>query len=153
MDGEMKSMRMDGGSRQMNRQDQVQDGGRRRAMRHLGKAVEPVGGFEVKNVEAKYKPKYIMHDRWCPVWLMLNYDSGAAVTALLVSVAGDLPLEKRGEFRAALGAVIPDMGKIKMMSTDESGLERSIRGHITEVAKPLLRCCGAPEEMGLSSLR
>ena len=96
----------------MNRQDQVQDCGRRRAMRHLGKPVEPVGGLEVKNVEAKYKPKYIKHDRWCPEWLMLNYGSGAAVTALPVSVAGDLPLEKRGEFRAASGAVIPDMGKI-----------------------------------------
>ena len=70
--------------------------------------------------------------------LMLNYDSGAAVTALPVAVAGDLPLEKRGEFRVASGAVIPNMGKIKMKSTDESGVARSIRGHITEVSKPLL---------------
>ena len=114
--------------------------------------MEPVGGLEAKNVEAKYKPKYIKHDRWCPEWLMLNYDSGAAVTALPVSVAGDLRLEKRCEFRAASGAVIPDMGKIKMMSTDESGLERSIRGHITEVAKPLLRSAELPKRWD-SSLR
>ena len=69
---------------------------------------------------------------------MQNCDSGAAVTALPVAVAGDLPLEKRGEFRVASGAVIPNLGKIKMKSTDESGVARSIRGHITEVAKPLL---------------
>ena len=69
---------------------------------------------------------------------MLHYDSGAAVTALPVAVAGDLPLEKQGEFRVASGAVIPNLGKIKMKSTDESGVARSIRGHITEVAKPLL---------------
>ena len=44
---------------------------------------------------------------------MLNYDSGAAVTALPIAVAGDLPLEKRGEFRVASEAVIPNLGKIK----------------------------------------
>ena len=69
---------------------------------------------------------------------MLNYDSGAALTALPVAVAGDLPLEKRGEFRVASGAVIPNLGKIKMQSTDESGVARLVRGHITEGAKPLL---------------
>ena len=51
---------------------------------------------------------------------------------------GDLPLEKQGEFRVALGAVIHNLGMIKMKSTDESGVARSIRGHITEVAKPLV---------------
>ena len=60
------------------------------------------------------------------------------MTALLVAVARDLPLVKRGEFRVASGAVIQNWCKIKMKSTDESGVARSIRGHITEVAKPLL---------------
>ena len=69
---------------------------------------------------------------------MLNYDSGAAVTALPIAVAGDLPLAKRGEFRVASGAAIPNLGKIKMKSTDESGIERTLRGNNTEVAKPLL---------------
>ena len=69
---------------------------------------------------------------------MLNYDSGAAVTALPFAVAGDLILEKQGEFRVASGAVIPNLGKIKMKWKDESGVARSIRGHTTEVAKPLL---------------
>ena len=94
----------------------------------------PVGAIEVNSVE----PRYIRHDRWGQEWLMQNGDTGAAVTALPVAVAGDLPLEKRGEFRVASGAVIPNLGKIKMKSTDESGVARSIRGHITEVAKPLL---------------
>ena len=94
----------------------------------------PAGGFEINSVE----PKYIKHDRWGQEWLMLSCDSGASVTALLVAVAGDPPLEKRGEFRVASGAFTPNLGKIKMKSTDESGVARSIRGHITEVAKPLL---------------
>ena len=83
----------------------------------------------------------------------MNYDSGAAVTALPVAVAGNLLLEKRGEFRVASGAVVPNFGKIKMKSTDESGVARSIRGHITEVAKTAAECCGGLEEMGLPSLR
>ena len=79
-------------------------------------------------------PKYI-HDELGQEW-MLNYD-GAAVTGLPVS-AGNLPLEKRGEFRVASGATIPNLGKIEMESTDESGIVKSIRGHVPEVAKPLL---------------
>ena len=63
---------------------------------------------------------------------MLNYDSDAVVTALPITVAGDLSLEKRGEFRVVSGVVIPNLDKIKMKSTDESGI---VRGNITEVAK------------------
>ena len=60
---------------------------------------------------------------------------------LPVAVAGDLPLEKRGEFRVTSGAVIPNLGKIKMMSTDESGVQASAKRR------------GGVQEMGLSSLR
>ena len=70
---------------------------------------------------------------------------GAAVTALLVAAARDLPLDKQCEFRVASGAVIPNLGKIKLKSTDESGFAGLIRGLITDVAKPLLsaRCGGS----------
>ena len=61
---------------------------------------EQVGGFEISNVE----PKYIKHDRWGREWLMLNSDSGAAVTALPVAEAGGLPPEKQGELGVASGA-------------------------------------------------
>ena len=94
----------------------------------------PVGGIEMNSIETKY----IKQDRWGQEWLMLNNDSGAAVTALPTAVAGDLPLEKRGEFRVASGAVIPNLGKIKMKSKDESGIEVTLRGNITEFVKPLL---------------
>ena len=50
--------------------------------------------------DQQVEPKYIKHDRWGRVWLMLNCDIGAPVTALPVSVAGNLPLEKRGEFES-----------------------------------------------------
>ena len=60
------------------------------------------------------------------------------MTAFPNAVAGNLPLEKCGEFRVASGAVIPNLGRIKMKSTDESGIERTLQGNITEVSKPLL---------------
>ena len=69
--------------------------------------------------------------------------SGAAVTALPVAVARDLPLEKRGEFRVASGAVI------KMKPTDESGDSRTHHGSCQTSAE---RYEGL-QEMGLSSLR
>ena len=62
----------------------------------------PVGGIEMNSIETKY----IKQDQLGQECLRLNYDSGAAVMALPVAVAGDLPLEKRGEFRVASGAVI-----------------------------------------------
>ena len=49
--------------------------------------------------------KYIEQDHLGQKWLRLNYDSGAAATALPIAVAGNLPLEKCGEFRVASGAV------------------------------------------------
>ena len=58
--------------------------------------------------------KYIEQDELGQNWLRLNYDSGAAVTALPIAIAGDLPLEKCGEFRVASAAVIPNLGKVKM---------------------------------------
>ena len=61
-------------------------------------------------------------------WLRLTYDSGAAAIALPIAIAGDLPLKKCGEFRVASVATIPNLGKIKMKSTDESGIERTLRG-------------------------
>ena len=88
--------------------------------------------------------KYIEQDESGQNWLMLNYDcGGAAVTALPIAIAGDLPLEKCGEFRVASGAVIPNLGKIKMKSMDENGIERTVRGNITEVSKPLLSAAEA----------
>ena len=107
-------------------------------IRHLGNQKDQEGGFEINSVE----PKYIKHDRWEQEWLMLNYDSGAAVTALPVAVAGDLPLDKRGEFRVASGAVIPNLGKIKMKcGTHHGSCQASTEG------------CGGLQEVGLSSLR
>ena len=99
----------------------------------------PVGGFEMNSIETKN----IEQDELGQKWLRLNYDSGAAVTALPIAIAGNLPLEKCGEFRVASGATIPNLVKIKMKSTDESGIESTHRGNITEVSKPLL---GAAED-------
>ena len=84
---------------------------------------EPVCGFEINNIEPKHMPKYIKQDEWGQEWT--------------VSVAENLHLEKGGQFRVASGAANPNLGNIKMESMGESGIVRSIRGHIIEVAKPL----------------
>ena len=99
----------------------------------------PIGGLEMNSIETKY----IEQDGLGQNWLRLNYNSGAAVTALPIVIAGDLPLEKCGEFRVASGAVLPNLGKIKIKSMDESGIERTVRGNITEVSKPLLSAAEA----------
>ena len=93
----------------------------------------PVGGIEMNNIETKY----IKQDRWGQEWLMLNCDSGAAVTALPIAFAGNLSLEKRGEFRVASGAVTFNLGKIKMKSTDE----RESREHFEETSRKLPNRC------------
>ena len=93
----------------------------------------PVGGIEMNNIETKY----IKQDRWGQEWLMLNCDSGAAVTALPIAVGGDMPLEKRSEFRVASGAVTSNLGKIKMESTDE----RESREHFGETSRKLPNRC------------
>ena len=61
------------------------------------------------------------------------------------AIARDPLLVKRGEFRVASAAVLPNLGKIKMQSTDESGIARSLRRHITEVAKLLLSAAEVSE--------
>ena len=61
---------------------------------------------------------------------MLSYDSGAAMTALPVAVARNLHLEKRGEFRVPSGAVVPNLGKIKM----------NLRGRFADTSRNAERC-------------
>ena len=82
----------------------------------------PIGGLEVNSIETKY----IERDELGQDWLRLNYDGGAAVTALPIAIA-----------------VIPNLGKIKMKSMDESGTKRTVRGNITEVSKTLLSAAEA----------
>ena len=81
----------------------------------------PIGRLEINSLETKY----IEQDELGLYRSRLNYDSDAAVTALPIAIAGDLPLEKCGEFRVVSGAIIPNLGKIKMKSIDESGIERA----------------------------
>ena len=79
-------------------------------------------------------PKYIKHYEWGEEWMMLKFDCGNSdLIAVFVSAVGSLPLEKRGEFRVVSGVAIPNLGNTEVKSTDGSGIERSIRGHIIEV--------------------
>ena len=81
----------------------------------------PVGGIEMNSIETKYIEQDVLGQNW----LRLNYDICAAATALPIAIAGDLPLEKFGEFRVASG----DHSKFRkdqMKLTDESGIERTL---------------------------
>ena len=104
----------------------------------------PIGGLEMNSIETKY----IEEDELGQNWLRLNHNS-AALTALPIAIAGDLPLEKSGEFQVASGAVFPNLGKIKMKSMDESGIDRTVRGNIEEVSKPLLSAAEASKRWDL----
>ena len=108
----------------------------------------PVGGFEMNIIETKY----IKQDRWGREWLMLNCDSGAAVTALPIAVAGDLPLEKRGEFRVASGQSLPIWAKSKCSRRMRGNRENTSRKHHGS-CETAAECCGGLQKMGLSSLR
>ena len=88
---------------------------------------EPVGGFEISNVE----PKYNKHDRWGREWLMLNSDSGAAVTALPVAEAG-LPLEKQGELRVASGS---SHSKLEQDQDEVDGVRADRRGRFVDTSR------------------
>lgn len=69
-------------------------------------------------------------------WLKLNYDSGAATTALPDElVTGDL--ESKGEFIVASGEEIPNYGRYKVPAQDAKGNQRNFSGYVTKVHKPL----------------
>ena len=58
-------------------------------------------------------------------WVRLNYDTGAATTALPASLAEGLPLKQVGEFVVASGHGIPNLGCVKAPMKDEQGNSRS----------------------------
>lgn len=67
----------------------------------------------------------------------INYDSGAAATALPMDMAKDLDCNKVGEFIVASGEAIPNYGRVRLQTEDEWHNPRKMSGSITEVHKPL----------------
>jgi len=69
-------------------------------------------------------------------WLRVNYDSGAATSALPVELApGDV--EPIGEFVVADGNGIPNYGRYRCQAVDEENLSRGFAASVTTVHKPL----------------
>ena len=69
-------------------------------------------------------------------WLKVNYDSGAATSALPAEMApgGKIPV---GEFVVADGKTIPNYGRYKLHAIDEERLSRGFAASVTTVHKPL----------------
>ena len=70
-------------------------------------------------------------------WLRINYDTGAAATALPLEFGDGLALRQVGEFKVASGDAIPNYGRVRFQSRDEAGLSRKLTGNVAQVHKPL----------------
>ena len=69
-------------------------------------------------------------------WLKLNYDSGAATTAIPDELI-EGPLEAQGEVIVASGEEIPNFGRFRVPAVDAKGNRRSFAAYATKVHKPL----------------
>ena len=87
------------------------------------------------NSFAQKDPSYLVEWRG-EKWLRVNYDSGAATSALPVEMA---PGSKTpvGEFVVADGKTIPNYGRYKLQAVDEERLSRGFSASVTTVHKPL----------------
>ena len=83
------------------------------------------------------KPGYVVDHRG-EDWVRFNYDTGATKTALPVEFGQDLELKPAGQFTVASGAEIPNMGRVKVGTSDERRTRRNMHGHVTHVRKPLV---------------
>jgi hypothetical protein len=96
-----------------------------------------LNSVEVCVLEKSSRPPYIVN--WGGEdWIRMNYDSGAATTAVPTELADESGLKVQGHFKVASGEMIEDFGRAKMKSEDERGLVRGITGHLTSVHKPLV---------------
>jgi hypothetical protein len=79
---------------------------------------------------------YVVEDDDGEKWLKLNYDSGAATTAVPEDMIGG-PKKPVGEFVVADGGGVPNYGRFKVPCEDEYGYPRSFKASGTTIHKPL----------------
>ena len=99
-------------------------------LNHLESLAESVTKMTCSSVES-YKVQWRGAE-----WLKLNYDSGAATTAIPDELI-EGPLEARGEFIVASGEEIPNFGRFRVPAVDANGKRRSFAAYATKVHKPL----------------
>ncbi|CAE7484287.1 unnamed protein product, partial [Symbiodinium sp. CCMP2456] len=99
-------------------------------LNHLESLAESVTKMSCSSVES-YKVQWRGAE-----WLKLNYDSGAATTAIPDELI-EGPLEARGEFIVASGEEIPNFGRFRVPAVDANGKRRSFAAYATKVHKPL----------------
>ena len=72
-------------------------------------------------------------------WVKLTYDSGAATSALPLSMdPGNQVLEKKGTFVVANDGTVDHYQRFKYPAWDEQGYQRDFSGWLTSVNKPLV---------------
>ena len=79
------------------------------------------------------RPSYSVQSYEGEQWVKVNYDTGAATTAVLAELAEGLPVRKVGEVIVAKGQDILGFGRAKFQTVDEFGNTRKMEGHVTEV--------------------
>ena len=98
----------------------------------LGAVEADVPLYHIGDDDESWKIRYKGED-----WMRINYDTGAAKTALPVSLVKGTELTKKGEFVVASGDTIANYGEAQLQVKDELGSVRKFRGSVTEVHKPL----------------
>ena len=72
-------------------------------------------------------------------WIKINFDSGAAVSALPKKFAPGSGLSSNGRcYKTASGDLIQDAGAIKFSGEDENGNKRGVKGRLMDVHTPLV---------------
>ena len=99
-------------------------------LNHLDVLAPPQGKAALDSVDS-----YRVHWKGAD-WLRINYDSGAATTAIPDELV-DGPLESQGKFVVASGEEIPNFGRFKVPACDVNGKRRNFTAYATKVHKPL----------------
>jgi hypothetical protein len=68
-------------------------------------------------------------------WVTFNYDSGAGITAFPRAFNVPGTVAGSSTFRTASGQLVPDEGQVKLMSQDELGHDRAMKGRIADLHK------------------
>jgi hypothetical protein len=94
------------------------------------------GALDLNSVDLSSLGNYVVTDDAGTQWIKLNYDSGAATTAIPKEMLGEYP-EPVGEFVIADGSGVPNFGRYRLACDDEFGLQRNFSASGTTVHKPL----------------
>ena len=95
------------------------------------------GALDLNALDPSALSQYRVRDSYGQEWLKINYDSGAATTAIPVREADGADLVKVGSFKGAGGTGIDNFGRFKVPAEDEDGYQRDFKAFVADIHKPL----------------